>query len=212
MPPKEEKKGGGLPSHGEAIATFAILLVILAFIGGIVNRLEVLLSGNGVIESPFLLSFLSFYEGYKWIAVLFSAILICLIIPLVQKITAIRTEERKILYPQKEQTKETAMNPRWQRVIDHLESTRQNDWKLAILEADIMLDDMLEAMGYHGESMGDKLKQVEKSDFNTIEKAWEAHKVRNLIAHEGADYQLTQQEAIRIIQLYKDVFEEFYFI
>jgi len=36
--------------------------------------------------------------------------------------------------------------------------------------------------------MGDKLKAVEKSDFNSIELAWEAHKARNMIAHEGSDF------------------------
>src|SRR5262249_12780407 len=103
-------------------------------------------------------------------------------------------------------------NPRWHKVIDHLETDKPSDWKLAVLEADIMLDDMLKASGYEGDTIGEKLKKVERSDFNTIDLAWEAHKVRNLIAHEGTDYQLTQREAIRVIELYKKVFEEFYYI
>jgi len=214
MPPKEEKseKKGGLPSHSEAFAQMAIALIALALIGKIASRAADLLSGRVALDNPFIIAFLDFYEGLKGIAVLISAILICIIIPIIQKITAIRTEERKLLYPAKSDEKQSVHNPKWQRVIDHLESDRSADWKLAILEADIMLADLLEASGYEGESIGEKLKKIEKSDFNTIEKAWEAHKVRNLIAHEGADYVLTQHEAIRIIELYKAVFEEFYYI
>ena len=67
-------------------------------------------------------------------------------------------------------------------------------------------------MGYRGESIGEQLKGVEKSDFTTIDDAWEAHKVRNLIAHEGANFLLSDREAKRVIGLYKNVFQEFHFI
>lgn len=103
-------------------------------------------------------------------------------------------------------------NRRWERVLEHMNSDNQNDWKFAILEADIILDDLLDVMGYRGETVSDKLKRVEPSDFETIEAAWEAHKVRNVIAHEGTDFVVTQREAKRIINLYRVVFEEFHFI
>jgi transposase len=67
-------------------------------------------------------------------------------------------------------------------------------------------------MPYPGETIADKLKTVEKSDFNTIENAWEAHKARNQVVHAGSDYQLTEREAKRIIDLYRSVFEEFFFV
>jgi hypothetical protein len=107
---------------------------------------------------------------------------------------------------------EQAKNKRWERVLEHMNSANPNDWKFAILEADIILDDLLETMQYGGESVADKLKSIEKSDFNTIEEAWEAHKVRNSIAHQGADFLITEREARRVIALYQKVFEEFSFI
>ncbi|MDP6571846.1 MAG: hypothetical protein QF747_03360, partial [Patescibacteria group bacterium] len=85
-------------------------------------------------------------------------------------------------------------------------SDNQNDWRLAIIEADTILDDMVTTMGYKGEGIGEKLKQIEKSDFNTLDQAWDAHKVRNTIAHGGSNYVLTQREARRVIGLYKQVF------
>ena len=75
-----------------------------------------------------------------------------------------------------------------------------------------MLDEMLQRMGYRGESVGDKLKTIEESDFTSINEAWEAHKVRNQIAHRGSDFLITQREARRVADLYKRVFEEFRYI
>jgi hypothetical protein len=100
-------------------------------------------------------------------------------------------------------------NPQWEKILSHIESINESDWRLAILEADIMLDTLLDNMGLPGETMADKLKAVEKSDFTTIDSAWEAHKVRNQIAHEGGTFVLNQDEAKRVIELYRSVFDEF---
>ncbi len=110
------------------------------------------------------------------------------------------------------QTSERFVNPRWEKVLEHVNSPNPSDWKLAILEADIMLGDMLDKMSYHGATIGDKLKSVEPSDFDTLQLAWEAHKVRNAIAHEGSDYEINKPEAERVIKLFQKVFEEFKFI
>jgi hypothetical protein len=105
-----------------------------------------------------------------------------------------------------------AKNPKWQRVMGHIESSNPNDWRLAIMEADVMLEELAQTIGYRGETLGDKLKSVERSDFTNIDKAWEAHRIRNRIAHEGSDFQLTEREAKRAVELYRAVFEEFRFI
>ncbi len=103
-------------------------------------------------------------------------------------------------------------NEKWKDVKRHMESGNQTDWRMAILEADIMLYDMLDQMGYEGDSIGEKLKQVERASFNTLDEAWRAHKVRNVIAHEGASYILPRHEAERAIRQYESVFKEFYYI
>lgn len=100
-------------------------------------------------------------------------------------------------------------NQKWLLVEEHINSEDPNKWKLAILEADIILSELLESLALPGESVGEKLKAVEESDFTTIESAWEAHKIRNAIAHQGSDFLLTKREAKRIVGLYKNVFEEF---
>ena len=102
-------------------------------------------------------------------------------------------------------------NRRWSKVESLINSHNVNDWKQAIIEADIILDEMLDKMGYKGDTIAEKLKQVEESDFLTLNQAWEAHKIRNKIAHK-AEYVLTKSDADRAIGLFKQVFQEFYFI
>ncbi len=102
-----------------------------------------------------------------------------------------------------------AQTNRWEKIVKLSESENSSDWRLAIIEADIMLDELLGKLQLPGDTMGEKLKAVEQSDFTTIEQAWEAHKARNNIAHEGEGFLLNQRETHRIISLYEAVFKEF---
>ena len=149
---------------------------------------------------------------------IFSILFIIGIIYTVEKIKAIRSAESAEhdakVEPAFDETNQAdpAMAERWNKVLKLSDSPSQSDWLVAIVEADIILDAMLDKMGYQGISIGDKLKRVEPSDFLTLNQAWEAHKVRNLIAHEGSSFVINQREAKRVINLYKEVFEEFYYI
>jgi hypothetical protein len=105
-----------------------------------------------------------------------------------------------------------ALAQRWEKITKNIESDNLNDWKQAIMEADIILDEILTRMGYRGESVGEKLKRAEPGDIQTLNEAWEAHKVRNQIAHEGSEFNLNQHEAKRVIHMYRKVFEEFYYV
>jgi hypothetical protein len=98
---------------------------------------------------------------------------------------------------------------KWMKVVAHANSENPAEWRVAIIEADIMLEDLLRASGYHGDGVGDLLKGVESGDMLTLDAAWEAHKVRNRIAHSGSDFILTDRETRRVISLFEAVFKEF---
>ena len=103
-------------------------------------------------------------------------------------------------------------NKKWLKVLEHVSSPNPADWRLAVLEADILLNEVLDKMGYQGITIGEKLKTIERSDFDHLNDAWEAHKTRNMIAHEGSDFRLSQSQAKEVIAKYERVFKEFYFI
>lgn len=149
------------------------------------------------------------------VSLLVSILLLIGIIYYFLKLEEIKKEDEKKygeILSIAESDSEEIRNERWIRVLDHLDTESPAEWRSAILEADIILDEMTKKMGYLGDNLGERLRGVEKSDFNTLDQAWEAHKVRNIIAHEGSNYILTKREAKKIIDLYRQVFEEFEFI
>ncbi|VAW33331.1 hypothetical protein MNBD_CPR01-566 [hydrothermal vent metagenome] len=100
-------------------------------------------------------------------------------------------------------------NPRWKQVEELISGENVNDWRQAIIEADIILGEVLTRQGYKGETIGEQLKQIERADFDSLDNAWEAHKVRNMIAHSGSAFALSETLARRTISHYKKVFHEF---
>lgn len=97
----------------------------------------------------------------------------------------------------------------WQVVLDHVNSENPAEWKLAILEADNMLDEILEDQGYVGETVAEKLKVMTPSRIASYDDIWEAHKVRNQIAHGGAiDMELTKKTARDTIAKFENAFKD----
>jgi len=103
-------------------------------------------------------------------------------------------------------------NERWDHIQDLVNSTNPSDWRLSVIEADTILEGLLDAKGYHGAGIGEKLKSISPGDLASMQAAWEAHLVRNRIAHEGSEYDLSQRDARRTIQLYELVFRELGFL
>ncbi len=109
-------------------------------------------------------------------------------------------------------------NERWVKTLNYLFSQHPSDWKLAIIEADSMLEALLDQLGFKGESLGDKLKSATQPSRTGGEKvhnmssAWSAHAIRNKIAHEGTSFELSQHEAKKAIALYEHIFREFGYI
>lgn len=214
---------GGIMSDGEAVGYFAWIIIVLFILSALANALVHLLPEGTLGTDTFLNWFTGFFGPYLLIFYIISALislaLLGFIFYLRFHIEEIVTEEKEKLSPSGgdqeyifgTQQKEVK-NPRWERIITHMESESPGEWRVAVLEADILLEELLEVIGYHGETIGERLKQVEKSDFTTLDQAWEAHKIRNQIAHEGSDYHLTAREAQRVIELYRKVFEEFHYV
>ncbi len=99
---------------------------------------------------------------------------------------------------------------RWAEIQSHMGEDNPNSWKIAIIEADIFLESVLTDNGYVGGTIGEKLKGANTASFTTIQDAWEAHKVRNEIAHAGQnDYILTRRVAQETLMRFERVFREF---
>jgi hypothetical protein len=114
--------------------------------------------------------------------------------------------ERERIYD--EQFRSGPKNDRLNDMTNHIDSDNPNDWKLAIIEADILLDQTLKAKGFVGISLGERLRSISPAQLQSLDDAWQAHKVRNQIAHAGADFVLTRRLAEETIKQYRRVFAE----
>jgi len=97
---------------------------------------------------------------------------------------------------------------RFSELREQSDSDNPNDWKLSIIEADIMMDEELKRLGYAGSSIGERLRSISPTTMRTLDDAWEAHKIRNQIAHAGPDFVLTKRLAHDTLLRYGRVFAE----
>ena len=95
---------------------------------------------------------------------------------------------------------------RWERTKRRLKKDWEPELKLSIIEADQLLDDLLKRMGYAGESLGERLKQLNSNVLPNIDQVWEAHKIRNNIVHDP-DYKLSLSRTREIIKIYEQTFQ-----
>lgn len=105
-------------------------------------------------------------------------------------------------------TEET--NTRWKDIEAHIASQSVSDWKLALIDADSLIDDILKRAGYPGKTMGERLKRIEPSDLDHLADLWEAHKLRNRIAHEGE--RIERRDVDRAMEQYRLVLKELKFL
>jgi hypothetical protein len=97
---------------------------------------------------------------------------------------------------------------RFSRLQARIDAGTEADWKLAIIEADSIVDEITKALKLSGDTMGERMKSAHESTWRTLQDAWEVHKIRNTIAH-SPDFVLTEREAKRILSLYVGIFREF---
>ena len=99
------------------------------------------------------------------------------------------------------------MRRRWQRVMKRLDTGNESEYKLAIIEADGLLDDMLKKMNLPGETVDDRIQRITSIMIANVDELKTAHLVRNSIVYDP-DYRLSASEARRVLLVYQRTFEE----
>lgn len=208
--PKGPPKGGGkgapaaAPSGGakfEDILVIILAVVMILGIGGFVLKFTSV--GTTAMEALERL-----YRIVTTVSSLVSMIALVIFLYSFVRLREIRAEEAEALglvFSWK--TERKMKSERWDRVEEYMRSPNDSDWKIAILEADNILDEAVERMGYPGDTLGERMKVIEPSDFPYLDEAWEAHKIRNQVAHKGTNYTLTRSEAERAVGIYYRVFK-----
>jgi len=180
---------------------------------GFIQRILEAVTGSGASYDSIAAFASSAWHIYSIIAFILSAIFIYGIIYSYLRLNRLRVIEAETHVTAEKIWRElhggSKENRRWSEIQKHLESGTPNDWKLAIIESDIILGEILHEAGYAGHTIGDQLKSATSSNFATLQDAWDAHRIRNRIAHEGSDFVLTQLSAKEAVIKYQRVFKEF---
>ena len=95
----------------------------------------------------------------------------------------------------------------WRHVTGHFARGDENSLKVAVIEADNLLDEALRLAGYRGANLGERLKKITSAELPLINEIWEAHKLRNRMAHE-TNFRLDRATAERALEVYQKVFQD----
>jgi len=95
----------------------------------------------------------------------------------------------------------------WKQIQKRLKTGQANQLKLAVLEADRILNEILKMAGWPGKNLDERLEQAGPVELSNLEEIRQAHKLRNRIANEP-NFIITPNEAGLIVEIYKKVFQE----
>jgi len=87
---------------------------------------------------------------------------------------------------------------RWQKILEKLKKGDEANLKLAVIEADILLDDIFKRMGLPGKSMDERLGQITQAEIKSVDRIWEAHKIRDRII-DNSNVKISFAEAERAV-------------
>jgi len=90
-------------------------------------------------------------------------------------------------------TRKSKLRKKWMKIRERMAIGTQEGWKIAIIEADEVIDDLLKRMGYSGENMGERLANMTSQQVENIEELKKAHEMKNRIIHEE-NLELTKEQ------------------
>lgn len=96
---------------------------------------------------------------------------------------------------------------RWDEILKRLESGKESEFKMALIDADTLLWEVFQKMGYKEETVKDVLDNVEEGVVPKLEEIKEAHRVRNKVVHDP-DYSLDREEAEKTLKVYEEALRD----
>ncbi len=90
----------------------------------------------------------------------------------------------------------------WTKIKKRIESGAESDYKLAIIEADDFLTNVMEDRGYEGKDFEESVKNAGKLIAPIMSEVMSAHEVRNSIVY-NPDYKLDAEQAKKVLNIYE---------
>jgi len=95
----------------------------------------------------------------------------------------------------------------WMDIERHLLAKKGGDLRLAVIEADKILGEILKMAEYPGKNLDEQLELITEAQISNIQELQQAHKIRNRLASEP-DFLITFDEAKIALTIYRRTFRE----
>jgi hypothetical protein len=99
-------------------------------------------------------------------------------------------------YGQRETTKQ------WNRIKKRIESKAESDYKLAIIDADDFLAEVLDSGKYDGKDFEESIKKAGRLIAPILDDVLKAHETRNSIVYDS-DFKISAEQAKKILDTYE---------
>lgn len=99
------------------------------------------------------------------------------------------------------------LKERWQQILKRANMASPDALKLAVIDADKVVDDALRQLGFEGSTMAERLTNLSSDELKTLDRLWRAHRVRNSLVHTPG-YQVQPEAAKEAIQNYEAFLKE----
>ncbi|MBI2604102.1 MAG: hypothetical protein HYW56_01005 [Candidatus Harrisonbacteria bacterium] len=192
-PPKLKGKGPWMTPSGFFTA---ITVLILAFfpllprlLGGVADVKERMFWLLGILR-PIIIAL-------DVLGIAFFIFLLTKIWPLQWRPTLFHKRHKK-----EERKKDPVFVARWADIVGKAAIGTAESLRLAVIDADALVDAALKQSGYEGENMAERLARVLPSEVKSVEGVWAAHRLRNDLVHTPG-YELKPEEGKVAVEMYE---------
>jgi len=163
------------------------LFIILFAVIGMLFMTNVFSGPGFSINMGWFQDFLYFWRNtvYLYVIVLNILLTLCIFYVLI-RVWPLRYKIKLFYWFRKPESKKFYKDKRfirqWQKVVDKLSEPTPENLKLAVIEADILVDTFLKKAGYIGDHMAERLSHI-APEVRSLKGVWDAHLLRNSLVH-----------------------------
>ena len=163
--------------------------------------------------AEFFANLVNFYLDKLWllnfIAFILSAILVWLVIFYIIKLNILdeKIAAMEVKYFGLRDFGKRYSVKAWKTIKKRLETKDEAQIKIALEEADKILDEILKAGAYPGEDLEERLNHLTSEKITNSQELLEAHKTA--VRAKEEDFKITFEEAVNVLKVYQQSFREF---
>ncbi|MBI2633828.1 MAG: hypothetical protein HYW80_00780 [Parcubacteria group bacterium] len=159
-----------------------------------------------LFSSPEVQWLIFFLKIFSWTLSIFFAVGIVVLVRKLNMPKKYRAIAKEYVLPGATPSK-TKFQDEFEKIKTRLALGKEEEDRLALAEADRLLDLALRSLGYEGETVVEKLSQIKPAHLKNTEEAFLAHEIRNREIHEPTQ-PLEHHKAEEAILLYEKILRE----